>query len=144
MFRLINKGRVAYFESDILKIPGLAHAFCTRDSGVSPSPFNSLNFSVREGDTPENVSENCNILSSAFGFPVGQFFTLRQVHGSSILVLDSPISENGELEHDAIAACEKGIALCIKTADCVPVLLADRNLKAIAAVHAGWRGHRCK
>lgn len=140
MFRLINKGRVAYFESDILKIPGLAHAFCTRDTGVSPPPFNSLNFSVREGDTPENVKENCTILSSAFGIPYGKFFTLRQVHGSSILVLHSPFSGNGELEHDAMAAREGGVALCIKTADCVPVLLADRNLKAIAAVHAGWRG----
>jgi len=140
MFRLINKGRVAYFESDILKIPGLAHAFCTRDSGVSPSPFNSLNFSVREGDAPENIRDNCDILSFEFGIPAGQFFTLRQVHGSSILLLDAPFPGNGELEYDAMAACEGGIALCVKTADCVPVLLADRNLKAIATVHAGWRG----
>lgn len=140
MFRLINKGRVAYLESDILKIPGLAHAFCTRDSGVSPPPFNSLNFSVMEGDAPENIRDNCNVLSSEFGIPAGQFFSLRQVHGSSILVLDPPVSGNGELEYDAVAACEKGIALCIKTADCVPVLLADRKLKAVAAVHAGWRG----
>lgn len=139
-FRPCVKGRVAYFESGLLKIPGLVHAFCTRDSGVSPPPFNSLNFSVREGDAPENVRENCAILSAGFGIPAEQFFTLRQVHGSSVVMLDSKSSGNGEIEHDAMACCEKGIALCIKTADCVPVLLADRNLKAIAAVHAGWRG----
>ncbi len=140
IFRLIKKGRVEYFESDLLKIPGLVHAFCTRKSGVSPPPFNSLNFSVREGDAPKNVKENCNILSSEFGIPARQFFTLRQVHGSSILIVDEQFSESGELESDAMAACERGVALCIKTADCVPILLADRNLKAVAAVHAGWRG----
>lgn len=139
-FRLSRKGPVAYFESDLLKIPGLVHAFCTRNRGVSPAPFNSLNFSVREGDLPENVKENCTILSAGFGIPAGQFFTLRQVHGNSIIIIDSHSPGNGEVEHDATASCEKGIALCIKTADCVPLLLADRNLKAVAAVHAGWRG----
>lgn len=140
MFRFVKNGRVAYFESDILKIPGLVHAFCTRESGVSPPPFNSLNFGSREGDTPENVRENFQILSSAFGIPAGEFLTLRQVHGSRILILDSQSSGNGELEYDAMVSCGKGLALCVKTADCVPVLLADRNLKAVAAVHAGWRG----
>jgi len=140
MFRFLNKGKVAYFESDILKIPGLVHAFCTREAGISPAPFNSLNFSTREGDAPENVRENFQILSSAFGIPAGEFFTLHQVHGSRIFILDSQFSENGELEYDAVISCEQGLTLCVKTADCVPVLLADRNLKAVAAVHAGWRG----
>lgn len=139
-FRYSKKGAVAYFESGLLKIPGLVHAFCTRDSGVSPPPFNSLNFSVREGDSPENVSGNWNLLSAGFGIHAGQFFTLRQVHGNGILIVDSRSSGSGDLEYDAVASSEKGIALCVKTADCVPVLLADRNLKAVAAVHAGWRG----
>lgn len=140
MFRLTSTGGAAYFKADILDIPGLAHAFCTRNAGVSPPPFKSLNFSAREGDAAENVRENFHILSAGFGIPAGSFFTLSQVHGSSIITVDSTSSGSGMLEHDAMAAREKGIALCVKTADCVPVLIADRNLKAVAAVHAGWRG----
>jgi len=139
-FRLARRGKVAYFESALLKMPGLVHAFCTRDSGVSPPPFKSLNFSAREGDSPDNIRENRKILSSAFKVPPGQFFTLRQVHGSSILPVESYFDGDGELEHDAIVSGKRGTAFCIKTADCVPVLLADRHLRAVAAVHAGWRG----
>lgn len=140
MFRLVKKGSVSYFESELLNIPGLVHAFCTRETGVSPPPFKSLNFSVAEGDAPENVRGNFDVLSREFGIPAGRFFTVRQVHGGSIAVVDPLCTGNGAAERDAIVSRETGIALGIKTADCVPVLLADRNLQAVAAVHAGWRG----
>lgn len=143
MFEFVRRGAIDLFESGILRIPGLEHAFSTRNSGVSPPPFNTLNFSVMEGDTDQNVKCNWDRLAEGVGIGAEQFLTLRQVHGDRILFVKS-----GELlddlraglEYDAFITDARGLALCIKTADCVPVLLADRGLKSVAAVHAGWRG----
>lgn len=141
-FKAVNKGGVSSFESAGLRKTGLVHAFCTRRNGSSPAPFDSLNFSINEGDREENVRQNWQTLSVAYGIASERFFTLRQVHGENILLLDSldTAGGNGQLEYDAVLTSRRGVALCIKTADCAPVLLADAGLSAIAAVHAGWKG----
>ncbi len=82
-------------------------------------------------------------LAGSTGIGAERFLTLRQVHGDRILHFKSALPLAGDragLEYDAVISDARGIALCIKTADCAPVLLADRELKAVAAVHAGWRG----
>jgi hypothetical protein len=61
----------------------------------------------------------------------------RQVHGTTVLLADQLTSVS---EGDAVVATGYGIAVGVITADCVPVLLRDRRQRAIAAVHAGWRG----
>ena len=143
MFELVRQGAIELFESGPMGIPGLQHAFLTRNYGVSPPPFNSLNFSVMEGDTEQNVNGNWERLAGSTGIGAERFLTLKQVHGDRILHFKSAFPLAGVragLEYDAVISDARGIALCIKTADCTPVLLADRELKAVAAVHAGWRG----
>ena len=143
MFELVRRGTIELFESGPMRIPGLQHSFLTRNYGVSPPPFKSLNFSVMEGDTEQNVDGNWERLTGSTGIGAEQFLTLSQVHGDRILHVKSasPRADvRSGLEYDAVISDARGIALCIKTADCAPVLLADRALKAVAAVHAGWRG----
>lgn len=143
-FRLKENGGVACVECEELTGIGLVHAFCTRLKGVSPQPFASLNFSVSEGDGAENVRSNYEIVSAAYSMAPEAFFTVRQVHSDSILLLDSfffdPAGQSGRMEYDAVLTAERGMAVCVKTADCAPVFLADRDGSAVAAVHAGWRG----
>ena len=140
--RLSGKGLIRYFESPLLARHGgfLTHAFLTRHGGVSPGRFSSLNFSSREGDTEENVFRNLEIAASSFGFPAGDFLLLRQVHGDGLLTWNGDRPPGEALVYDGIITASSGVALCIKTADCVPVLLADPARRIIAAVHAGWRG----
>lgn len=143
MFELVRRGAIELFELGPMRIPGLQHAFLTRHHGVSPPPFKSLNFSVMEGDTEQNVKGNWDRLAGSTGIGAERFLTLRQIHGDRILHVKSGspgVGVGPGLEYDAVISDARGIALCIKTADCAPVLLADRELKAVAAVHAGWRG----
>ncbi len=68
--------------------------------------------------------------------------SVKQVHGSDVLVLDRPV-EDGEVfpgGWDAIVTDQPGLLLTVRTADCVPMLLYDPGERVVAAVHAGWRG----
>ena len=143
MLKLTRRGPVQYLESEeFLKDPSILHGFCTRIGGVSGGPFASLNVSPREGDPPEQVRENWQRLASAFGIPCEQFFVVNQVHGERFLAIEDAFSCRSleDRQFDAIVTDRPGVAIGIKTADCAPVLLFDRRNRAIAAVHAGWRG----
>ncbi len=141
MFRLSQKGSIQYYEAESLgALEFLRHAFLARSGGISRAPFASLNVSIREGDLQEHVDRNFQIAASGFGLE--KFFLMSQVHGDRILVLreGEETCREGQPQADAVMTSERGIAIGIKTADCVPVLLADPVKRVIAAVHAGWRG----
>lgn len=143
MLKLIRKDPITVLQSEeLLQTPGILHGFCTRIGGVSGGPYASLNFSPREGDPPDRVRENWQRLAAAFGIPCEQFFVVSQVHGERFLVIEDALSCHvlEDRQYDAIVTDRPGVAIGIKTADCAPVLLLDRRNRAIAAVHAGWRG----
>ncbi len=139
MFKTSKQKKITFIEAKNLKNYGIVHAFCTRLGGISSFPYESLNFSSTEGDLEGNVRENWRIVSEAFGLSSERFFTVRQVHGDKILVVKSLYGDCG-LEYDALVTTEKGLALGVKTADCVPVLIASKSGGMVSAVHAGWRG----
>ncbi len=143
MFQMNKKHSIQYYESSILNgCDFLTHAFCTRLGGVSEEDYSSLNISFKEDDLESKVLQNWNRLAMAFAIPLDQFITLNQVHGDDIFVI-KPYGEylplDGALNYDAIITTRQNLAICIKTADCVPVFIVDRAKKIIAAVHAGWR-----
>jgi YfiH family protein len=144
MFKFAQKGMVRYLESEALTACDfLTHAFLTRWDGVSEGTFSSLNFSIREGDEEDRVARNWEILGGAFQISPSQFFMISQIHGDKVFVADS-LMDKGPLplpvQCDAVITASKRVAIGIKTADCVPILLADRVRRVIGAVHAGWRG----
>ncbi|MDI9570771.1 MAG: peptidoglycan editing factor PgeF [Pseudomonadota bacterium] len=144
MFVWKKSGPVEYFASpDWEARPFVVHAFCTRRGGVSSGRFAALNMSGREGETEANVNANWDIVAAAFGLARRQFFRVHQVHGDRIHVVDDadfPIHDRRPRECDAVVTNRPGLALCILTADCAPVLVADPARRVVAAVHAGWRG----
>jgi polyphenol oxidase len=117
---------------------GAVMAFSLRTGGQSPAPFDSLNFSVSHGDSPENVRQNFANLGQRIGIDPEKVVTCRQVHGDRIHVVESARGEI--LQADAIVTAEPNIFPAIKTADCLPILILDPVRKLAAAVHAGWRG----
>jgi len=143
MFHFRTQGAFTYLQSEALdRFDFLSHAFCTRLGGASPVPFASLNVSARRGDRPENVRRNREIIAGTFGFPAERLILTHQVHGDDLHIL----TEKGFPAPETVPECDgfitdrPGLVLCIKTADCVPVLLFDGKKKIVSAIHAGWRG----
>ena len=143
MFHLSKTHSIQYYESSFLSgCDFLTHAFCTRLGGISEEDYASLNISFREGDLESMVLQNWNRLAMAFAIPLDNFITLNQVHGNDIFVIKpygDYLPTDKTLNYDAMVTTRQNLAICIKTADCVPVLMVDRAQKIIAAVHAGWK-----
>lgn len=114
-------------------------ALCsTRAGGVSAPPFDRLNLGVAVGDAPAAVAENRRRFAAAAGArPVW----LRQVHGTRVLRLTHDGADcAAEEPADAAWTDAPGLACTVQVADCLPVLLALQDGRAVAAAHAGWRG----
>ena len=112
-----------------------ARAFSTtRSGGVSTGPWASLNLGAACGDDPAAVAENRRRVQTVL--PATPRW-LRQVHGARVIHLDD---WQPDIEADAAWTDRPGQVLAIQTADCLPVILADRDGRLVAAAHAGWRG----
>ena len=121
------------------KLPWLVHGFSTRPGGVSPLESEKvLNLGFMEWDARENVLENRRLYQSALEASHLELIPLKQIHSDVIRVF--PRAATGGCKGDASATDRPGLLLAVQTADCVPILLVDPNKRAVAAVHAGWRG----
>ncbi len=116
-------------------LSAFAHGFTTRAGGTSEPPWDTLNLGGLVGDDPERVRENWRRLERETGL---RFARVRQVHGARAVRADAPSDPREEA--DVVVSRRAGVGACISVADCVPVLLADPESGAVAAVHAGWRG----
>lgn len=113
-------------------------AFSLRTGGQSSYPMDSLNFSVSQGDSHENVRHNLSVFGDFVGIDPKNIATCRQVHGNAIAVIDEVPRSTPPA--DAIISTRPGVFPAVKTADCLAVLLLDPINRISAAVHAGWRG----
>jgi YfiH family protein len=122
----------------------LVHGFSTRQGGVSSAyGGRALNLGLTREDTPENIARNRERFISKLGavdakgrpWPV---ITVTQIHSAIIHRVDQETVP--PLRGDGLITSTPGILLGIKIADCLPVLIADPEQRAIGAFHAGWRG----
>lgn len=135
----LDGGVVTYTFGSLAGLPLHAHV-ATRHGGVSPTPWDSLNFSVRRGDARENVLQNRRLLGRAAGFDAERLVWAEQVHGTGIAKVDG--SAAGQLQPgcDGLVTDVVGLPLGLVFADCVPVLVYDTDRHVLGVVHAGWRG----
>lgn len=105
----------------------------TRDGGVSAAPYDTLNLGSAVGDTPEAVAENRRRFAAATD---AEPVWMRQVHGTRVMRL----GHGDNMVADAAWTDAPGRACVVQVADCLPVLLARRDGRAVGAAHAGWRG----
>jgi YfiH family protein len=121
------------------KLPWLIHAFSTASGGISPLESERvLNLGFTDWDTRENVQENRRRFQTAAGAKDLPLITLKQFHSDVIHLFDTTPGE--PCKGDASITNRPNLLLAIQTADCVPILLVDPKKRAIAAIHAGWRG----
>ncbi|MFC0624305.1 peptidoglycan editing factor PgeF [Kribbella deserti] len=124
-------------------IEDVRFAFTDRYGGVSQPPYAELNLGSASGDDVQAVAENVRRVAHAFGVGHGALIRVSQVHGADVhhvdaeadLTFGSPMATA-----DAMVTTRTDVALCIRVADCVPILLADPVNRVAAAVHAGRPG----
>jgi polyphenol oxidase len=126
-----------WFEGSALsKISSL---MSTRLGGCSVAPWGSLNLGVAVGDAAAAVASNRQVFQNAMGaVPV----FMKQVHGARVtrLVASHAVLGAPTLETDACVTTELGLACTVQVADCLPVLFAAPQGRAVGSAHAGWRG----
>jgi len=131
-------GELPLLRSQLFGAHGITAFFTTRQGGISPPPFDSLNLGASLGDSDSNIQGNMTRLLAATGLKDVPH-QARQEHG----IVHLPCSGPGQVHEqgaDMLFTEEPGCAVAVRTADCAPILLADPQTGMVAAVHAGWRG----
>jgi YfiH family protein len=133
-------GLVFYQFESLVGHPEVQHAIFARLGGQSQGPFASLNVGSLVGDNRAAVQANHELIYAQLGLQPAAVVTARQVHGAHVAAVRS--SDGGTIipETDALISDEPGVALLLRFADCVPVVLYDPQRQAIGLAHAGWRG----
>jgi len=129
---------LTFIRSQLLADHGVTALFTLRHGGISPPPFDQQNFGIGLGDEEHHIEQNLNNLIHTASLP-GAPHQSDQIHGVDILQC-SGAGRMHDQQADILITTQRGVALAVRTADCLPILLADPQAGVIAAVHAGWRG----
>lgn len=120
-------------------LQGISHGFFGRQGGVSKDVYEGLNVGIGSDDLPQHVAENRKSVARTIGASSSDLLqSCYQIHSANVVHLTGPTNERPKA--DGMVTKTQGLALCILTADCTPVLFADPEARIIGAAHAGWKG----
>lgn len=143
MFYKVDNG-VPRYMSDVFE--HTRHGFSTRHGGVSAGEYTkSMNLAFGRGDDDATVIRNFEIFAHSIGADPKNGIMLGQVHSSDILTVTKNefglgVFEKSDMTLDGYVSNTHGALLCVRVADCVPILFSDEEAGVIGAVHSGWRG----
>ncbi|MCD6289512.1 MAG: peptidoglycan editing factor PgeF [Anaerolineae bacterium] len=140
MIRRNVNGVVLYQFESLVGYPRLRHAVSTRLGGVSTPPFASLNLTMVGGDDPGRVDENHRRLCTAVGISPSDLVSPQQVHRDQVVRVGREDRGRVVPGCDGLITDEPGVALLLRFADCVPLIVYDPVHHAVGVAHAGWRG----
>ncbi len=127
--------------ANLVHVDGIAHGFFGRRGGVSEGVYGSLNCGPGSRDARERVVENrARALERLARGRAATLVTAYQIHSAEAVIVARPWDIGAAPQADAMATNVPGLALGILTADCAPILFADREARVIGAAHAGWKG----
>src|SRR5215470_285112 len=126
--------------AETLTLPGIRHAFFTRQGGVSAGVYASLNGGIGSRDGADRVADNRTRMAAALGVEPDRLLTAYQIHSPHVVTVEAPWTAETRPRADAIVTRTRALAVGVSTADCGPVLFADPQAGVIGAAHAGWRG----
>ncbi len=141
---VVHDNALVTFQSSLLRSTGVIHGFSTRCGGLSRPPRGGLDLaapSAGAGEANTTIAANFRLLRAALGLPRHVRIAPRQMHAADVWRAPAgPIRPADAPDADAVITDHPDHMLVIRTADCVPVLLASGDGAVVAAVHAGWRG----
>jgi YfiH family protein len=122
------------------ELPDLRHGFSTRHTGSRDRSAQPRNPGYAAGNSAGSDDPDIGRFLSALNLPENSLVTLRQIHSKIIHIIEEMPGHWNALRGDALVTRAEGVSIAVKTADCLPVLIADPDNGAVAAVHSGWRG----
>lgn len=136
-----QQNTLRYYTFESLQFPEVVQGIFTRNGGVSPAPWASLNLGGTVGDTRANVIENRRRIFELIQRPVETIFDSWQVHGDYVLITNRPRPlDEPHTKADAIVTNRPEVTLLMRFADCVPILFYDPAHAVVGIAHAGWQG----
>lgn len=128
-----------FYSKRFIKFKNLKHCFFSRKGGYSKGIYKGLNCGRGSRDNKRNVSKNLNLVSKKMQTLRKNLILMYQTHSNKVYVINKYNFKN-KIKADAIITNVKNLALAVVTADCVPILVYDKENSVIACIHAGWRG----
>ncbi len=122
------------------KFPNITHGFFNKNGGSSKGIYKSLNCGMGSLDKKKNVIKNIKIVCKKIGITRKKLILLNQIHSNKFFFINKNIKKNKKLNGDALVTNLKNVAIGVLTADCVPILIYDKNNNTVSAIHAGWKG----
>lgn len=131
---------LAYYTSELLDKAGIAHGFFTRLGGESPKPFATLNVHRGIGDSDGIVYENRRRICKTLGFDSGRLVFANELgHDARVKLVDQNHAGKDLDSFDALITKTKKLPIALSVADCVPIIIADKQGSEVAVVHVSWR-----
>ncbi len=123
------------------KYKKIKHGFFNRKGGQSKGIYKSLNCGMGSLDNKKNINKNLKIVCKKISPSYKKLILLHQIHSNKFHFLNKNYKKNKKkIIGDALITNQKKIIIGVLTADCVPILIYDKNRKIISAIHAGWKG----
>ena len=119
-------------------LDGTTHGFFGRQGGVSSGVFWGLNCGLGSSDQHDTVAINRSLAAKAMGGTADDMVGVHQIHSADVIEITAATSDTPKA--DAMVTAAEGIILSVLSADCQPVLFADKVAGVIGAAHAGWKG----
>ena len=122
------------------KFQQINHGFFDKKGGKSTGIYKSLNCGIGSSDSKKNVLNNLKVVCKKINCSSKNLILLNQIHSNKFYFINKNYKfKKKKLNGDALITNVKKIALGVLVADCVPILIYDKNLKIISAIHAGWK-----
>ena len=125
---------------NLKKIKIIEHGFFNRNGGKSKNKYKSLNCGPGSKDLASNVKKNLEIVKKKISRSSRNIYLLNQIHSNKFVYINKKYNIKTKPKADAIITNQKNLPIAVLTADCVPVLICDKDKEIIAAIHAGWKG----
>jgi len=129
------------FTSKVLKkFKNINHYFFSRNNGFSSGVYSSLNCGKGSDDNKKKILKNLKAVSNIMKIELNNLILMNQTHSNKAIIVNKNNIKDKVFNSDALITNLKGVVLAVLTADCVPVILYDKNHETIACLHAGWKG----
>jgi len=122
------------------KFKNIKHGFFNQKGGKSVGIYTSLNCGIGSSDIKKNVIKNLKIVCKKIKISTKRLVLLKQIHSNKFYVIKKNYKFKKKLKGDALITSLQNIAIGVLTADCVPILIYDKDRMIVSVIHAGWKG----